>query len=59
MFRDNTEEWSQALLFRDDIAPCDAAAPGSREQLSTQHSNCGGFAGTIVSKKAKYLAGVD
>ena len=58
VFGHDSDEWLQALLFGDDIATRDAAAPGARQQPPTQHSNRRGLAGAVVAQEPEYLARV-
>jgi hypothetical protein len=59
MFGHHSDQWSQSLLFSDDIATSDATAPGSRQQLAAQHSNGGGFAGAVVAQEPEDLTHVN
>jgi hypothetical protein len=47
------DEWFQTLLFSDDVATRDAATSGGRPQLSAQHSNGGGFTGSVVAQESE------
>jgi hypothetical protein len=55
MFRDDSDEWFEALLLRDDITTSNASTAGTWQQLPAQHSDRRGLAGAVVAQEPEDL----